>query len=203
MGEFAAQTPPSASRLFSEYRVPFVLLVASVVCIGASVMVYGKTLAAKESIQFSGDIQEKSSSKSAEFVVDVSGAVLRPGVYLLPPGSRIADALAKAGGTTPEIDQLLFDKMINRAGFVTDSMKIYVPKKENSLSGQAGTVISKETVVSINTASQSQLEALSGIGVVTAQKIIDNRPYANIGELVSKHVISASLLDKLTNQLSL
>jgi len=119
------------------------------------------------------------------------------------PGSRIVDAITAAGGESPDIDQTLADKMINRADFVRDGMKIYVPKKENIVPGQSNIESTKQSIVSVNTASSTQLDALPGIGVITAQKIIDNRPYGALEELVSKHVISASLFATLKDTLSL
>lgn len=203
MGENAAQAPPDYQNFFHEYRVPFIFLVASVVCIAASVLVYTKTLQTDEQIQFSSDKQAGSASESAKVAVDVRGAVVRSGVYFLQPGARIADAIALAGGVTDLVDTDLADRMINYAGFVSDGMKIYVPKKENMLSGQAQSLTSTEATLSVNTASSTQLESLPDVGEVIAKKIIDNRPYGSLEELVTKHVISASLLDKLRAQLSL
>ena len=203
MGENPAAPSPEITNFFHGYRVPFVFLVASTVCIAASVLVYTKTLQTDEQIQFSSDEQASGASESAKIAVDVRGAVVRSGVYFLPPGARIADAIALAGGVTDLVDTDLADRMINYAGFVSDGMKIYVPKKENTLSEQAQSLTSKEAILSVNTDSSTQLESLPDVGEVTAQKIIDNRPYGSLEELVTKHVISASLLEKLRSRLSL
>ncbi|MFH0750151.1 MAG: ComEA family DNA-binding protein [Candidatus Gottesmanbacteria bacterium] len=203
MEEFTAQTPPRFPSFFHDYRIPVIFLVASAVLVIAAVVVFVQTLRASEPIKFSQDAIKQNASESAELVVDVSGAVVHPGIYSMPVGSRIADVINRAGGTSSNIDQDVADKMINRASFVTDGMKIYFPKKENILSEQVKVLSATETIVSVNTSSSTQLDTLPGIGVVTAAKIIENRPYGSLEELVSKHVISASLLDKLRDQLSL
>jgi competence protein ComEA len=203
MGENAAQAPPEFQHFFHEYRVPFVFLVASLVCIVSSVLVYTKTLETSDPIQFSSDKQENSASESAKLAVDVRGAVMRSGVYYVPSGARIADAIALAGGVSELVDTDLADKMLNYAGFVSDGMKIYVPKKENISSEQSQSLTSTDAIVSVNTDSSTLLDSLPDIGEITAKKIIDNRPYGSLEELVTKHVFSASLLEKLRSRLSL
>lgn len=203
MGDNTAQAPPDVQHIFYEYRIPFIFLVASLVCIVSSVLVYRKTLETSDSIQFSSDKMENSASESSKVAVDVRGAVLRSGVYYVSSGARIADVIALAGGESELVDTDLADKMLNYAGFVSDGMKIYVPKKENISSEQPQSLTSTEAIVSINTDFSTQLESLPDIGEITAKKIIDNRPYGSLEELVTKHVISASLLDKLRSRLSL
>ena len=203
MGENTAQTPPDVQHIFHEYRIPFVFLVASLVCIVSSILVYTKTLQTSDPIQFSSDKQENSASESAKVAVDVRGAVVHSGVYYVSQEARIADAIALAGGVSDLVDTDLADKMINYAGFVSDGMKIYVPKKENISSEQPQSLTSTEAIVSVNTDSSTQLESLPDIGEITAKKIIDNRPYGSLEELVTKHVFSASLLEKLKDRLSL
>ena len=203
MGENAVQAPPKSQHFFHEYRVPLVFLVASAVCIVSSVLVYTKTLETSDPIQFSSDKQVNSASESAKVAVDVRGAVVRSGVYYVQSSARIADVIALAGGVSDLVDTDLADKMLNYAGFVSDGMKIYVPKKENISSEQPQSLTSMEAIVSVNTDSSTQLESLPDIGEITAKKIIDNRPYGSLEELVTKHVFSASLLEKLRSRLSL
>ncbi len=199
----ASQTKSPFLSTVQKFRIPFIFLVASFVLVVAAVVVFVQTLHVGEPITFSQDNLVKSASESAKFVVDISGAVVYPGIYSLPSGSRIADVIDLAGGTSKDVDQDTADKIINRASFITDGMKIYVPKKENILSEQPKILYAIDAIVSVNTGSSTQLDALPGIGQVTAKKIIENRPYGSLEELVSKHVISASLLDKLRVQLSL
>jgi competence protein ComEA len=107
-------------------------------------------------------------------VIDVAGAVRRPGLYRLQTGSRIDDAIAAAGGVTAKA-QL---DAINLAAPVADGEQVVVPG-----SGAAGAPAASPPAagsapsapLDLNTATAEQLEALPGIGPVTAQKILDYR----------------------------
>jgi len=145
-------------------------------------------------------------SKSAEVKVDVSGAVNFPGVYSLPQDSRVEDALKLAGGVTKEADPVYVSKTINLAQKVADGMKIYVPSTSetplaNTSSGQS-TSVSGQVLININEANLTELDKLPGVGAVTAQKIIDNRPYSGIEELVTKKAVSRSVYEKIKAQIS-
>jgi competence protein ComEA len=123
-----------------------------------------------------------SPSKESELVVDVVGRVAKPGVFTLPPGSRIVDAIAAAGGALPHTDLTALDL----ARKLSDGQEIFVgvapPSGAAAMSGggvvgdsDAGTdsgVASANPIVDINTATQSELETLPGVGTVTAQRII-------------------------------
>lgn len=122
-------------------------------------------------------------------VVDVVGAVARPGVVRLPAGSRVLDALLAAGGMTGDAD--LF--AVNKAALLRDGMRIYVPKPgEQVPAGSLGSAA--ETKVDINHASESELDSLPGIGPGTAAKIIrsrQGRPFARPEELQTRGLVTA------------
>lgn len=127
--------------------------------------------------------------------VDIAGAVEKPGVYELPYNSRIADALIPAGGLAATADREAISKTINLAQKITDGSKIYFPSiNEKSLV--------KNSLVNINSATLSELDSLVGVGAITAQKIVDNRPYQNISDLVSKKILSKAAFDKIKDKLS-
>ena len=107
-------------------------------------------------------------------VIDVAGAVRRPGLYRLRSGSRIDDAIAAAGGPTPEA-QL---DTVNLAAPIADGEQILVPGRgaagaaAAAASPPAAAGSSPTAPLDLNTATLEQLEALPGIGPVTAQKIL-------------------------------
>jgi competence protein ComEA len=133
-------------------------------------------------------------------VVDVAGAVRQPGLYRLPTGSRIADAVAKAGGTTGKaaVDG------VNLAAPLADGEQVIVPSRvpgggTAAPSGAVGTPASGP--VSLSTATAEQLDALPGIGPVTAQKIVDYRTahgaFGSVDELDAISGIGPAKLDEL------
>ncbi|HWA51571.1 MAG TPA: ComEA family DNA-binding protein [Patescibacteria group bacterium] len=148
------------------------------------------------------------SSASLKIEIDVSGEVVNPGVYELDFGSRVEDALQKAGGITDNADKNWVDKNINKAAKLTDGQKIYIPSLQQSNNDIASSNEQNSSVaqsesgqININTASLGELESLEGIGQVYGQKIIDNRPYSAVEELLSKSVLKQSEYNKIKDRL--
>jgi competence protein ComEA len=112
-----------------------------------------------------------SSGSGGDVVVDVTGAVVRPGVYRLPAGSRVTDAVERAGGVSG--DALL--EAINLAARLADGQQVVVPKRgpAGALLGASG--VAEEGPISLGTATVEQLDTIEGIGPVTAQDIIQFR----------------------------
>jgi competence protein ComEA len=112
---------------------------------------------------------------SSRVVVDVVGAVRRPGLYRLPQGSRIADAVTRAGGATPKADLA----QVNLAAPLADGEQVVVPKRGAvagpASSGGGATPGAPSAPVQLSTATLEQLDTLPGVGPVTAQKILDYR----------------------------
>jgi competence protein ComEA len=114
----------------------------------------------------------RAASAQAKLVVDVAGAVRRPGLHELPPGARVADALAAAGGATGHADV----NAVNLAAPIADGEQIIVPARgSGTAGGSSGATPSPTAPLDLNTASLEQLDALPGIGPTTAQKILDYR----------------------------
>lgn len=144
--------------------------------------------------------------------VDIQGAVKQPGLYQLQTGQRLADLVAMAGGFSDGVDRAYAIKTLNLAKELKNQDKVYIPFFEEIVTesrGDAGgaaagtTTESASNLISINQATASQLQGLTGIGEVKSQAIIDNRPYTSLDELVSKKVLSENLLNSLREQLGL
>ena len=134
--------------------------------------------------------------------VDVKGAVKSPGIYDLPVGSRVNDAVQKAGGLTEQADS----KSLNLAQKVSDEALVYVPTKgEEVASQQAGSgapsSTSKDKKVNLNKASLEELKQVKGLGGKRAQDIIDHREangkYKSVDELKKVSGIGAKTIEKL------
>ena len=147
--------------------------------------------------------EEKEESPEQDLIiVDVKGAVKSPGIYDLPVGSRIHDAVQKAGGLTEEADS----KSLNLAQKVSDEALVYVPTKgEEGVNQQtsSGTTpsTSKEKKVNLNKASLEELKQVKGLGGKRAQDIIDHREangkFKSVDELKKVSGIGAKTIEKL------
>lgn len=142
--------------------------------------------------------------------VDVEGAVEKPGVYDLPANARVQDALIAAGGMSAQADRSLIAKTLNQAAKLTDGAKIYVaaigdvPNAGLASAGSNGSSdVLGTTTININSAGLKDLDALPGIGEVTAQKIINNRPYGSIDELLSKKIVSAKVFAQIKDKITI
>ena len=134
--------------------------------------------------------------------VDVKGAVKSPGIYDLPVGSRVNDAVQKAGGLTEQADS----KSINLAQKVSDEALVYVPTKgeeaasQQTASGTASST-SKEKKVNLNKASLEEIKQVKGLGGKRAQDIIDHREangkFKSVDELKKVSGIGAKTIEKL------
>ena len=150
---------------------------------------------------------------SGEIVVDVAGAVVTPGVYRLAPGARIGDAINAAGGFSPRVDADRVGRELNLAAPLSDGAQVRVPSRDDSAlaSGAAGGGAGTGggpgggQVVNLNTASESELETLPGIGPVTAGKIIESRtgvPFKTIDELRERGLVGEKTFEKIRALLS-
>ena len=143
-----------------------------------------------------------------EIVVDVSGAVEKPGVYRLGQGSRIVEALAAAGGLSAGADREFLSKSVNLSQLVTDGMKIYVAPIMGEIEGKGenrgiGEIDANTTTIYINSASREELESLWGVGAARTEAIIAGRPYSNIDDLIAKKVLPKSVVERNKSKLSL
>lgn len=139
-------------------------------------------------------------------VVEVGGAVLEPGVYRLPAGSRVGDAVAAAGGFGPRVDAALADRQLNLAAPLRDGDEVHVPVRgEPAGAGGGGTdgpavAGSEAAPIDLNRATAEQLDTLPGVGPVTVAKIIaarEEQPFATVDDLAARKVVGSATLEKL------
>lgn len=148
-----------------------------------------------------------------QIVVDVVGAVVRPGVYHLASGSRVGDAITAAGGFGPRVDADAVGAALNLAAPLRDGEQVRVPSRDDGASsagagggssgggagsGEGGS--SSGSLVDINSATEAELDALPGIGPVTAGKIIEARakaPFKTVDDLRTRGLVGQKTFDQI------
>lgn len=207
---FSLQNPllKEFAKHWQPKRVMAVVL-ALVGCLVSTYGIYRLQSADETEIVSSSDIQAQVCEQTADFgqiTVYISGAVEHPGVYELELGARVVDAIELAGGIGKNADAVFINQQLNLAERLSDSDQIYIPTVADTISSlEKTTEVSSSGggPISINSSTSQQLQELSGIGSVRAEKIIENRPYASVDELVEKEVISQSLLDSIRAEIVL
>ena len=208
---------------FREFVLKNLLFVISIllglVLCGVGVVQYFATQNNSNDLIFTSveDIKKESAPKS-KISVDVEGKVIKPGVYQLDEGARLQDALIASGGLASGADREYVSKKVNLAQKILDGAKIYIPAVGEIEAAQAVLSSSdpaeiltadiavedqEEGLINVNTASVESLDTLPKIGPVTAQKIINGRPYGSIEELVSKKVLTQKTFDGLRDMISI
>lgn len=190
--------------LLNFYKLPLILIFLAILLMGAGILSWQSSQKSAK-ITFSGEGEiAGTASESAKIKADIEGAVVKPGVYELAFGSRISDLLIIAGGLAEDADREWITKNLNQAGKVLDGGKMYIPRIDEVRSGKlevgTGSGTGGESgmaLIKINSASLSELDTLPGVGAVTAQKIIDGRPYQTIEELLSRKIIGKSVFEKI------
>lgn len=129
--------------------------------------------------------------ETRDLVVHVHGAVRHPGSYTLPWGARVGDLVALAGGLTDDADPGL----VQHASPLTDGRTVVVPSRR-APDGEAARV-------DVNTASAQLLTTLPGVGPVTAQRILEGRPYHSLDDLLRVPGIGPARLEALRHRVTL
>ncbi len=160
------------------------------------------------------------SVSSSRIMIDIAGAVENPGVYETTSGARLKDALVLAGGLSADAEREYISRNFNLAKLITDQEKIYIPSRFEITTGifaepqrvldynlpvesQYTSVTNTEgQKININSATLEELDTLAGIGKVTAQKIIQNRPYKSIEELLTRKIVKKNVYENIKNLIS-
>ncbi len=159
----------------------------------------------------SGSSGSAGPNAGGELVVEVAGAVARPGLYRLNAGQRVADAIAAAGGYGPRVDAARATERLNLAARVADGDRILVPSRDDPSPAPITTAPGGgrrrwRTPPALRGRSTStgpraaELDTLPGIGPVTAAKIIaarDAQPFASVDDLRTRKLVGPSTFEKL------
>lgn len=204
------------SALYEKYTpfvqknlLPIILGAVGLIFLSYGLIVFLGTSQAKpdqDDILFESASEGLNSSEKSHspLTIDIAGGVMKPGVYTLPKDARIQDAFIASGGLSEEANRDWVAKNINLAAKLTDGAKIYVPKIGESIksttsitgiTGIAGTI-------NINTASESELDSLPGVGPATIEKIINNRPYGSIEELLEEKVVGQKVFSNIKEKIT-
>ena len=164
--------------------------VDAVLGLGLAMIIGGLALAVRDGMWKREDVMlireganhELLGQTDSKIYIDISGAVVNPGVYELEEGDRVIDVLRACGGLSVEADRPWVEQNINRARPIKDGEKIYIPSvqdvrsKIEDLRIETGQVLSNQTgLVNINRATVAELDRLPGVGPAIAQRIIDYR----------------------------
>ncbi len=195
-----------------KYPIEIILIFLSISITCITFFLYSKET---ETIHLSNlEVTDVQTSQKDTITIDLAGAVEKPNVYTIPSNTTLHEVINMAGGLTKDAAHDYISRTFNMANTLSDKEKIYIPFKEEIeqgiidqdnqiLSETTSTEIVRTDGISINNASESELDSLPGVGPITAQKIVDNRPYESIEELVSKKAVNSTTFGKIKEQISL
>ena len=145
---------------------------------------------------------ELKNEEKIKIYADISGCVEKPGVYEVEEGTRIFQLIEKAGGLTKDADI----EGLNRAEIVSDGQKIIIYAKGESQESE-NTGVSSSGKININTADASQLQTISGVGPVTAEKIIEyrkaNGKFSSIEDIKNVSGIGDKTFEKIRENITI
>ncbi len=190
-------------------RIILTIILSALILIGIGFYFVTKTSSSNIEI-----VKETVNEVESVLIAEVAGAVEKPGVYQLSTGARVEDLLVMAGGISTNADRIWMEKSLNRAAKIIDGQKLYIPTLNEQMDSASASTFKpyqsntsvfgtqNDSLININNATLAQLDMLPGIGPVYGQKIIDQRPYSNIQDLLSKKVIPSSTFEKIKEQLT-
>lgn len=192
-------------------RINIFIILMGFIFLGSGLFIY-KNSQKIDNIEIIETVEEE--SEKNQIVVEIAGAVEKPGVYVLMQNSRVEELLIKSGGLSADADRVWVEKYINRAAILSDGQKYFIPRTGEHSQKESANITSGDSVdiwgdsdsqnkpVNINTASQKELESLPGIGPVYAQDIIDHRPYSSVEDLLSKGALKNFVYEKIKDKVS-
>lgn len=219
------------NRLYRKHGMEIIFIICILLSAIVSGILFFKTSSGvQENKPVEDTIKKISTPSGSKITVDISGSVMNPDIYLVEPGTRIKEVLDMAGGLSPEAARVFIYRNVNMARIVTDQEKIYLPStgeiqsgvftekqryldylapqysspKQAPSEGNINTnTAPQKTLVPINTATPTELDTLPGIGKTTAEKIVENRPYSDIQELLNKKIVSQKVFEGIKESIEL
>jgi len=223
MNGFFTSFKPILKRL-KKYRIEIFLLSTATII---TIITFGIYLISQSrQVENTSEIQSEIEIPliHQKIIIDIAGAVGKPGVYEVSPSARMQDALNLADGLTEEADKVFFSRNFNRARLLSDQEKIYIPFSWEINTGifventrtldYSSPVVSvnnsvvtntnqSSIIINLNTASAEELDTLPGVGAVTVNKIINNRPYNTIEDLLNKKIVNKGVYENIKGLISL
>lgn len=186
-----------------QYKTPIIFFLLGIILLGIGIL-SSKLIdfSSEPKVEVLGEESQKDVQITAgEIMVEIAGEVMKPGVYSFTSNNRVNDLLLAAGGLSAEADRAWVAQNINLAQRLADGVKIYIPSKNSSLENTAKANINSGKI-NVNTASLAELDTLYGIGPVTAQKIIDSRPYDRVEILLEKGIVKKNVWEEIKDKIS-
>lgn len=192
------------SQLTSDQRRGIAVLAITAIAIALFFFYSARGEAVPQVLPATTPATESAAASKVVIYVDVTGKVKAPGVYQLPDGSRVIDAIEMAGGLKRGFNA----SHINMARRLVDGEQVAITSKKFQAitppSGRKGIFSGK---VSINSGSKSHFDSLPGIGPVLAQRIIDHRskngPFLKVEDIQNVSGIGASIFAQISDRLTL
>ena len=217
MNGFFTSFKPILKRL-KKYRIEVFLLSAATIIAIVTLGIYlaSRSAPTENDLEIYHDTEIPLAHQN--IMIDIAGAVGKPGVYEVSASARLQDALNLANGLTEEADKIFFSRNFNRARLLSDQEKIYIPYSweintgvfiENArMFDYSSPVVSTNnsnmtdsnqspTIINLNTASAEELDTLPGVGAVTVNKIINGRPYSTIEDLLNKKIVNKGVFENI------
>lgn len=215
------------SSFWKSFRAEIILIFISLIIVVVSLAIFIKVNNEENKSQFVFEEEpnvetSRRDVSTNKIYIDLSGAVEKPDVYEVTAGARLKDVLILGDGLSVEADRQFFARNFNLARILSDQEKIYIPSIQEIVQGlfgenpavvnqiqprltsnSAGVVPQTQNQqplkISINTASVAELDTLPGVGQITAEKIISNRPYKLAEELLMKKIVNKGVYEKIKN----
>lgn len=176
-------------------------------------------------------VEEGGQLREENLIVEISGAVNKPGVYTLGKMDRLVELISQSGGFSTEASEEWIAKNLNLSAKLSDAQKVYIPYRwewagpgigekdiytlKNNVANEVppeaqapaensqSATIEAATVgkINVNTASAEDLDSLSGIGPVYAARMIENRPYDGLEDLTNNAGVPKSVIEKIKEQI--